>query len=586
MIDQSSVARAGAALPWRRLSFHRKPCLALGAAFLAFAQAWSVKAESPESQAWQAGPAAVKAVSEAQGEQAPAGQTVFSLDANPTFRDLAERPAGGGKYSVLPREKVSTSTLEWRETLKQSVKESPYQDMTLPVLIDLALQHNYSLQNSERNVKKAKSSYRASKADFAPFVDLAANALYSDSKSAASPMLRKVKRLTYGGEVKASQLLPTGAQIAASGDLTKRKTVTEIPAMPDLMVEEYEAGVDLNVTQPLLRGAGFNVNLASVREGRLNEMSAELSDAVNRREVALDVISQFFSIAISLSNIEVALASIDVRQRLISDTQLLVDLGMKIPSEIAKARVTYLREETSAIKLKDDFQNQKEDLLDLLGLPLTSPISFRELTGDVLDADLAGIPDRETAVHEALASRPEMLLSDISVRSKEIALEVAKNDTLPNMDASYSYTDREVDPFLERTFDLNQHRTWTAGLSVSIPLQNIRRIETRRRAELDLDTARTNRVTTERSIISEVDALLRQLRANEESIRLLRETVEQARFTLDQETELLKWGDRTVNQIQEAQDNYFQAQSEYNRQIMSYQTLIARVYRAIGRQLY
>ncbi|MCX7013468.1 MAG: TolC family protein [Candidatus Sumerlaeota bacterium] len=554
--------------------------------------------ESGASPKWQAGPASSQSTSipaESQGAESPGaaseaaapGEAVAAVGEKGAFRDLVQQPPKGSRYSVLPPETASTATLDWRKALEDSVKGSPYERATLQLVIDLAEANNYSLKNSERSVLKSKSQYFAAKSDFIPFANLVGETLYEDSRANAGPTLARTTTVTRSAGVDLTQNIPTGGKLTVSEDVIRQRTHSHMrDGFSDTQVRDYTGSVNAELTQPLLRGGGFDVGLAPVRQGRLNEMSAELSDSVNRRNVAMDVITSFYNIISTLSVTEVRLAALDVRKRLITDTELLVELGMKIPSEIAKARVAYLREEANTVQLRDTYKNQIEDLLDAVGLALTTPISFREPTGEVLDAKLAGVPERDAAVHEAMANRPEMMLADINIRSAEITLELAKNDTLPNLDFSAGYADREVGPDLDAAMDQDDRRTWNAGLQVVVPLQNIRRIETKKRAGWDLETAKTNRTITERSVVGEIDTLLRQLSTAEDTIKILREQVQQAEFTLQQETELLKWGERTVNQVQEAQDNFFNAQVDYNQQLMDYQTLIARVYRALGRPLY
>jgi outer membrane protein TolC len=528
-------------------------------------------------------------------EEDAAGQSTLSPAAEATYRDLLEGARERGRYSVLSRDEASTATRQWREEMARSVEGSPHADMTLPRAIALALEHSLSLENSARSVLKAASTYRAEKAQFLPFVDLVANAMYSDSKAAdskadAGPVVKKVKSkvksFDFGGGFNATQNLPTGGQITASGDVTKRRDVTERRDGPDSKVVDYAAGADMGFVQPLLRGGGFNIGLAGVRQDRLGEIQAELSDHIRRRDVALDVISRFFQIAIALSNIEVSLKALEVKEKFIRDTETLYETGWAIPNEVTKAEIQYSVEKLRFLGLEQELKNRTEDLLEVMGLPLTTLISFRQISGNVVDSALAGVPDRETAISEALANRPELLLEDVAIRGSEIALEVAKNNTLPNVDFSASYTDREVSPDLARALDLNDHRTWSAGVSVAIPLQQVGRKETSRRAALDVETAKTDRVMTERSIINVIDGLLRQLANSEQNIDLLKKRVEDAEFNFRQESELFIYGERTSNQVSEAQDSFFEAQSNYNREILTYQTAIAQVYRALGRPLY
>ncbi|OPZ04344.1 MAG: outer membrane channel protein [candidate division BRC1 bacterium ADurb.BinA364] len=334
-----------------------------------------------------------------------------------------------------------------------------------------------------------------------------------------------------------------------------------------------------------MRGAGFEIALETIRRENLSRMSSEISDYMQRRDVALNVISQFFGIAVTLSNIDVSQTALEVKRKFIRDAETLYEAGTAIPNEIAKAEVQYLNEELRLVNQKQNLENQIESLLEVLGLPLDTPISFAFDLEKLVDSRVAAIPDRESAVQEALAKRPELLITDINVRSSEIALNSARNATLPNLDLQASYADTETQPHFG-DLNMDEHRVWTAGVSLAVPLPNIRLKEAAKRAELSLETAKTNRIIRQRQIVQEVDRQLRQLSASEQSIELLRRTVEQAEFNFKQESELFVYGERTSNQVRDAQDDYFAAKEEFNRQIINYQSAIAQIYKALGRSLF
>ena len=501
----------------------------------------------------------------------------------PAFRDLAKNPSSKGRNTLLTRDTVSTRTVQWREKLRRRAQGSSYADLTLPDLIDLALAHNLALQNSERSVRRAKSVYREAKAEFIPFAEVASRALYTESKANASPALSQVKSFTYGGGPKLTQNLPTGGQFVVSSSLDKRRFISEIPGASDDTNSDYQGKMAIDFVQPLLRGGGFNVNLSNVRLGRLSEMSAELQDFVARNDVVLDVIQRFYLIAITASDIEVNLASLDVDDKSIRDAQTLYEKGWAIPNEVSLARVQYLNDELKFIQLEQKLQDQIQALLGVLGLPLDTAISVRDLTGSALDARQAGIPDADTAVHEALADRAELLLAEIALQRSRILADNARNDTLPNLDLTASYGDTEVNSHSRDALDLDEHRERSVGLALTIPLPNIPRKEARKRAELDVETAKTDREIRERGIRLDVESLQRQMKRTEESIEVLKRTLEQAKFSFEQESQLYLYAQVTSNDVRLAQEKYFQAQTNYNSAVLNCQILIAQIYRALGR---
>jgi len=515
------------------------------------------------------------------------GVGAYSSQNPVTFRDLVGHPPGEGKYAVLSREQIAETTLVWRREMREAAADSDFSDVGLPELIDLVLQDSFSLKNSARNVERAKSSYRSEESRFRPEFTLESSMEYGDSKAAAAPV-SKTKDFDYGAEIGLTENLPTGGFVTASAGLSRDQDWENISGAADTYDDFYTGDLDLILSQPLLRGGGFEVGLAGLRQARLNELAAHLNNHRARRDTVLNIIERYYNILITIGNIEVRQAALEVDAQAIEDEEYWVyDAGWHIPNEIALAQVQYFQDKLSVVQRKEQLQGQIESLLEALGVEdLNAPISFQEVTGTVLDAELAQIPGRESAVREALANRPEMMLADIEVRSSEIALKVSQNNTLPDLDLTAVYGDTEVTEELTKALNLDERRSWSAGIALSIPLPNTQRKESLKRAELDLETAKTNREITERGITSEVDSLVRQIQRSEESIELLKKTVDQSAFSFKSEQELFKQGQRTSNDVREAQDDFFAAQVGYNVEILTYQILLARLYRALGRPLY
>ncbi len=512
---------------------------------------------------------------------------VYSSEKSVTFRDLVANPPGEGKYAVLSREDVAETTLAWRQELRDAADGSPYANVSLPDLITLVLRQSYSLQNSARNVERAQSSYRSEKSKFTPEFTLESSMDYGDTKATAAPVT-KASDFDYGAAIGLTENLPTGGSISASAGLSRSQDWEDISGAADTSDDFYTGDLDFIFSQPILRGGGFEVGLSGLRQTRLSELSAHLSDHIAQRDAALDVIQRYYNILITISNIEVTQAALEVDKQAIKDEEVFVyEAGWHIPNEIALAQVQYFQDKLRLVQRKQQLQDQIENLLEALGVEdLNAPISFQDLTGAVLDAALAQIPERDSAVQEALANRPEMMLAEINVRSREITLQVAQNNTLPDLDLTATYGDTEITEELTKALNLDERRSWSAGIFLSIPLPNTQRKESLKRAKIDLETAKTNRTITERGIISNVDSLIRQAQRSEESIELLKKTVDQAAFSFELERELFNWGERTSNDKREAQDDFFEAQVGYNIEILSYQTLLARLYRALGRPLY
>jgi outer membrane protein TolC len=101
-----------------------------------------------------------------------------------------------------------------------------------------------------------------------------------------------------------------------------------------------------------------------------------------------------------------------------------------------------------------------------------------------------------------------------------------------------------------------------------------------------LDNLKTDRLANERDIIREVKQSYRRIKANESSLNILNKTVSQAFISLEQERGRFDVGLSTSNDVRNAQDDLFETQTRYFGELLNYQVNIARIFKAVGRNLY
>jgi outer membrane protein len=133
---------------------------------------------------------------------------------------------------------------------------------------------------------------------------------------------------------------------------------------------------------------------------------------------------------------------------------------------------------------------------------------------------------------------------------------------------------------------MREENSWDANLSLKVPLPNIGRRESFKRSQLNLDKILTDQLQREREIIREVKQAYRSVKSSESSLIILKRTVEQSRKSLEQELGRFDVGLSTSNDVRKAQDDLFEAQTRYFNELLNYQINIARLYKALGIDLY
>lgn len=457
--------------------------------------------------------------------------------------------------------------------------------LSLNDCVDLALVRNYGLINSRRDLASAESEYRESWGEYIPALTLGSSYGRSESKSRAGTGYERTSGADMSAAASINQRLPTGGSISAGYGEGRNRTNVASPGADDSVSKVYDESMSLSLTQPLLRGGGLDVGLAGLRQSRISLIEGQISDHLSQRNTVLEVIGDYYNILSAQLDIKVSHDALSEKEQFLNDTKVRHELGLIAPSEILIAEIQYLKERNNMVSLESKLGRLVDVMLVRLGLPLDAPIAIAP-SSVFIDRTMARAPSAETCVAEALAFRPEVAQAILNVRASEITLVVRQNNLLPSLDLSLDFTENSDGPEHGADDYTVKNQSRSMGLSFSVPYPNITPREERLRAELNLETARTNRDKTMHEIARDARDSYRQIQTKEANIDILKRLVEQAQISLEFEKERFNFGLNTPNDVRDAQDNMFQAQNDYYQTLLEYQVDIARLFKTMGRPLF
>jgi outer membrane protein TolC len=531
-------------------------------------------------------------------------------------------PGAEGPFDYLPgAEEEDFFSIEEMERLYGPSEPDPgLAGLTLRDCARLALERNFGLANAARDLASSASQRRAQGAEFIPFVELVYDYDYVSDKTARTrrqereaetpddqlTRTRERERTTNHGEVRVTQNLPWGGSVGTSVGATEGRNrdrlfaTTEVvesedPTVPGSVVfidsstdvsRDYRSDAAFTYTQPLLRGAGWTVGTAELRRAQLDEMDQALSYRLSQRDVALQIISAYYAVARAELDLRVSREALREIERFLEETRIRHELGRIPESEISRAEVQFLQEKQTYISRLQTYEARVDDLLEATGLPLQASLSLAPVEGQLIDARLARVPPLQEGIREALAARLEIARSDIALARAELALDLAENDILPDLNLDANWVGLDESDSNDDIDEPENRRRYDVGLSLNVPLPNIARREALWRTKLALESARNSREQQDRSVIREVKAAYRDLRAAEARLRILAKTVEQARRSLAQENARFEVGLNTSTEVRNAQDDLFSAQSDYNQALLDVQIAVSQLYRALGRPIF
>jgi outer membrane protein len=364
-------------------------------------------------------------------------------------------------------------------------------------------------------------------------------------------------------------------------------------------------GLNLQLTQPLLRGFGFATNSRFIRVAKNN---VRVSDLVFKQQVIQTVTSiiNLYSDLVSFNeNVKVKQQALALNQKLYNDNKKQVEIGTLAPIEIVRAEAEVARSQQELTAAETQVLQQETIIKNALSRTGVSNPLIAEAR--IVPTDPLRIPDVEQVqpiqdlVALAIENRPEITQTDINLQNAKINLAGSKSQLLPQLDligsaqnnglaglptglvpipqpdgtiALLPQTGRIVGGFgsvLSQVFSRN-FPDYTIGFQLSVPLRNraaradvirdqldLRQAEIRQRQQLN-----QVRVDVQNALIG-----LQQARAAHEAAVKSRVLQEQ---TLDAEQKKYALGASTIFFVIQAQRDLAQAQatevvalSTYNR---------------------
>lgn len=474
-------------------------------------------------------------------------------------------------------------------------ESSPFSELYLIDLLQIASDRNFDLINARRDVTISESSVTEEQGFFVPFVDFVSSGRVSRATDDNARDFRNFSRetgqeslgydLSTGLELR--QNLPTGGTITGNFTESRSKNRTS-QVSGSTESRNYGADASVRFSQPLLQGSGLltgdgtDIGTAALRRARISQQSEYINNRLSQRDIYQRVISQYFQILQFKQQLVVSRDAIRIRYRFLDETRIKYSVGRVAESEILRAQIQFLQEVETAIRRQQSLDDARENLLILLGLPLDTPISLVDITGELVERGRFDIPPVDTALDLARNGRMELQRSDLQIESSKIERQLAENGILSELDfdVGASIFDSDDDFAGANEFD---RTSADAGLTLRIPLSNrIAERERIKRAGLRYEQSATNRLALQRDIEQEVLQSHRGVLTTEARLTVLQRQVEQARRNLELINGSFEVGFASVTEVRLAQDDLFDAETSFKNAILGYQINISQLYIAMG----
>ncbi|MCY4211387.1 MAG: TolC family protein [Gammaproteobacteria bacterium] len=418
-------------------------------------------------------------------------------------------------------------------------------DLTLQDALDLALQNNRPLLNRRLDREVERFSLEVTEDRWTPRATIRPFASQD----------RQDRRTGVSSEI--NMRVPTGGQLSLRWDERLSR---------DFQDSRSQA---LSFTQPLLRGAWMNIEMAPIRQARLGEKVNILSFRQTLENLVVAVIGAYRGLIGSVRQVEIADTALLRAREQLQSTRALIRAGRVAAREAVRAEVTVANRELSLTQAQNRLDAANFRLLDILELGSTVRIQPLEK----LQVPPTR-PDFETVFEEALRKRADYLQAGIAIDAARINLALAKNNRLPDLSLGVQLNDSDPG-----------RKDAQVQLNLSIPFRDRFRDVNYLRARNSLRKAERNQLELRETIDVAVRQVVNDVAVGLRLTELARAARELAQQNLDIEREKFSNGLSTSFEVSASEDDLVRAEQSEVDAIIAYLDVLIRLDFIAGRTL-
>ncbi len=301
--------------------------------------------------------------------------------------------------------------------------------LTVENTILLAVENNKAFRVQRLKPAIRRTFEEQERAVFDPTVGATASNRRADAErlARAGTGTESLSSQNTSGKLSLDTFLPTGTTVAleSTADLTDSTLYADSFAT---------TRVGLTLTQAILRGFGTGVNLASLRQARIDTLTSQYELRGFAESLIAEVEATYWDYALAERRIEIYAQSLKLAQDQLNETVERIQIGTLPETELAAAQAE------EALR-KEDLINANSSLATtrLRLLRLTSPRGAKAWEREVVLQDQpvapsAPLDDVESHVQVALQMRPDLNQARLGIKRGDLEIVKTKNGLLPKMD--------------------------------------------------------------------------------------------------------------------------------------------------------
>jgi outer membrane protein TolC len=476
--------------------------------------------------------------------------------------------------------------------------------LTVNDMINLLLSNNLDVGLNRLSPLSSEYILSSLYRTFEPTLRLGATVGRSTTPSTNQFSSESNNQLSHGYSVGFGQTLQTGTRIAVDFSMNRLSTNSPFATFDP----SWTDNIRYSFVQPLMRDRGRLINTRQIRIAKNNQELSEIQFEENVINLVVQAQKTYWDLVFAAEDIKVKQRSVDLAQKTLSDNQIQVNVGTMAPIDLIQAQ-SEVASRKEALVVSTYTQTQNEDQVKKLITSQADPgmVLARLAPMQAARRPVAGdVPGIEEAIRIALENRPEMRQLELELKNKDIDVEYTRNQLLPAVDLSASYTQNGLGGvrnvragFGAPVTDKIPGGQWDAmkqlfgydytgyqiGINVQIPLRNRAAQADNARAVTDKRIVENRLTSTAQQIALEVRNAVTQVDMNRARIEAAQTARELAERRLESEQKKYDLGASTIRFVLEEQRNVAQAQTNEIAALVNYTKALVDFDRATGMSL-
>lgn len=349
----------------------------------------------------------------------------------------------------------------------------------------------------------------------------------------------------------------------------------------------YQAFGGISVAQPLLRGFWINPALAQLRVQRASRSISEAEYRQTLIDTVTNVVMLYRSLQQARANVSIAGTSRNLAAQLVEENQKKLQLGATSDAEVTQARARLATREEAVLIARRGARDTENQLRRVMG-EHTYGLDGPELEVEELVPLAPSTLDVTADLSRAYVMRPDFKGAQLVTAISTVNRSLARNAMLPRVDVTGSYGYNGAGTYLraaERQVSDREHRAYSAGISVSVPLTFTEGRGRARAAELALRRAQAEQQRLVDDIALAVSAAAGQIETTNARVEATRTALDLARQALDAEQRRFKAGTSNTFFVLQLQEQLTSVQNSYVRAMADQHRALAAYRRELGTTL-